>query len=515
MKRSELPKYCPPLWGKTEIPTSPPPFTSDSGVPQFIKDMDNITPYKLFQQFFSDEFILHLVFQTNLYAEQKQIASGKSYTRTNEREIRAFLGINLLMGIKRMPSYKDYWSSCPELHDSFISSIMTVKRFGWLLGNIHINDNSLIPDRSSPNFDKLYKVRPLLEHLSNKFAQCLLPSKEVAIDESMIKFKGRSSLKQYMPKKPIKRGYKVWMLCDKSGYCLKFDVYTGKAEDGNKVGDGGLGSRVVNKLVEGLDRKNHRLYFDNFFNNVEMMENLKEKEIFSVGTVNPSRKFLPKFKPDKELKRGEYEWFSSNSGLLTLKWKDKRCVHLLSNHHSPEDTTEVKRKDKSGDVVAVPCPTALTDYNANMNNVDKFDQLLASYKIDRQSNKWWHRIFFYFLDASVVNAFCLYKLLNLPKLSSKDFRRNISNGLVANKIIARKRSQDEYQTTEIKKHKRIVPETIRLTSSDHQPERSTRKRCAHCSTKKEQVRTNWICTICQVPLCLGKEKTCFQQYHSK
>lgn len=71
-----------------------------------------------------------------------------------------------------------------------------------------------------------------------------------------------------------------------------------------------------------------------------------------------------------------------------------------------------------------------------MNNVDKFDQLLASYKINRQNSKWLHRIFLYFLDASVVNAFCVYKLLNLPKMSAKDFRRGIINGLLAPTLVS-------------------------------------------------------------------------------
>lgn len=95
------------------------------------------------------------------------------------------------MDIKRMSTYKDYWSSCPELRDKYVSSLMTVKRFGWLLGSIHLNDNYLIPDRKSVDFDKLYKVRPLPEQLSNNFNRCLLPSEMLSIDESMIKFKGR------------------------------------------------------------------------------------------------------------------------------------------------------------------------------------------------------------------------------------------------------------------------------------------------------------------------------------
>ena len=34
------------------------------------------------------------------------------------------------------------------------------------------------------------------------------------MDEVMIPFKGQSTLKQYMPQKPVKRGIKVWALAD-------------------------------------------------------------------------------------------------------------------------------------------------------------------------------------------------------------------------------------------------------------------------------------------------------------
>ena len=60
--------------------------------------------------------------------------------------------------------------------------------------------------------DWLGKVRPLINHLSSKFSSLYEPSKDVAVDEAMIKFQGRSALKQYMPMKPIKRGIKVWVL---------------------------------------------------------------------------------------------------------------------------------------------------------------------------------------------------------------------------------------------------------------------------------------------------------------
>ena len=86
---------------------------------------------------------------------------------------------------------------------------MTVNRFGWLLGNIHLNDNSLMPDRNSPTYDKLFKVRPFLNMMQENFEKYFNPNCEVAVDESMIIFKRRNSMKQYLPMKPVKRGYKV------------------------------------------------------------------------------------------------------------------------------------------------------------------------------------------------------------------------------------------------------------------------------------------------------------------
>ncbi|XP_049946250.1 piggyBac transposable element-derived protein 3-like [Schistocerca serialis cubense] len=199
-------------------------FDSESGPSAFIRDIDDPEPIDIFEKIFPKELVQLIVFQTNLYATQ----SGKSFTPTTDNEIRTFLGINILMGIKRMPAYRDYWSSAPELHDRYIASLMAVNRFGWLLRNIHLNDNTLHPEKGHPGYDKLYKLRPVIKILSESFSKCYQPSKHLAIDESMIKFKGRNSMKQYMRDKPIKRGYKVWMLCDKTSYNLKFDIYTGK-----------------------------------------------------------------------------------------------------------------------------------------------------------------------------------------------------------------------------------------------------------------------------------------------
>ena len=58
--------------------------------------------------------------------------------------------------------------------------------------------------RGSLGYDKLFKIRPLIEKLSAMFLAMYKPHHENSIDEAMVGFKGRSSLKQYMPKKPVR-----------------------------------------------------------------------------------------------------------------------------------------------------------------------------------------------------------------------------------------------------------------------------------------------------------------------
>lgn len=250
---------------------------------------------------FPETLVNHIVFHTNLYATQV----GKRFTPTIASEINTFLGINLLMGIKRLPSYRDYWSSSPELHDHYISSLMNVNRFGWLLSHIHLNEYSVRPKKGSSDYDKLYKVRPLIKMLSETFLKCYHPTKYQSIDEAMIKFKGRSGIKQYMKDKPIKRGYKVWMLCDSNGYNLKFEIYIGKIAN---LVQKNLGASVILRLSEELVGKYHHLYFDNYFNSYGVMVALQERHIYACGTVQQNRKYLPSLQPDKDLKRGDFDW---------------------------------------------------------------------------------------------------------------------------------------------------------------------------------------------------------------
>lgn len=230
-----------------------------------------------------------------------------------------------------------------------------------------------------------------------------------------------------------------------------------------------------------------------------------------------SRKYLPNLKNDKDLKLGEYDWSVDNASTSIVKWRDKRIVSLLSNFHNPEDTTEVQRRSKDGSVKMVSCPKVLSEYNKHMNCVDKFDQNKKSCQIDRKAHKWWHRLFFHFIDAAVVNSHVIYKRATNTNITMKDFRREISKHLVSKTLVEKRASQNilKRSPVELKNNKPSVPNFIRHEQAAHQPQRGTRRRCARCSTKKNEVRTcvQYVTFHC----AWGKQKTVlhFTTIHQK
>jgi len=70
------------------------------------------------------------------------------------------------------------------------------------------------------------------------------PSREISIDEQLLKFKGQLHFKQYIPNKRSRFGIKLFTLCDKSGYVYNTTVYAGKSTAVDDVNLGKSGAIV-------------------------------------------------------------------------------------------------------------------------------------------------------------------------------------------------------------------------------------------------------------------------------
>ena len=176
------------------------------------------------------------------------------------------------MGITGRPN-------CP-----YISSRISRNRYRQLMQYLHMTD-PVTEDR----VDKLGKVWPFLSTLQQNFPRLFTPGVGPSLDEAMIKYNGPLRWKQYMPKKPIKWGIKLWVLCDsRTGYCLALDVYTGSKADGL-----GLTYNIVMKLMSNYVLRNYHLFADNFYSSLALIRDLHDADTYYCGTIRKNSRGLP------------------------------------------------------------------------------------------------------------------------------------------------------------------------------------------------------------------------------
>ena len=172
-------------------------------------------------------------------------------------------------------------------------SVMPRRKFQQILRFLHLADNSKQLPRSDPNYNKLYKLGDFVACSNKCFKEMYAPRQNLSIDELMVGTKSRIGFLQNMPKKPKKFGIKVWVLCEaKSGYCLKFQIYTGKHA---KATEHGLSHRVVHGLMEKYLDKGYHLYFDNFYTSLKLVKDLEKRKTYACGTVRVNRGEFPSY----------------------------------------------------------------------------------------------------------------------------------------------------------------------------------------------------------------------------
>ncbi len=134
---------------------------------------------------------------------------------------------------------------------------MKIKQF------IHFADNHQI-DASR---DKFAKVQPLIDYLNQALAQFGVFHEHMSVDERMVSYTGRHSCKQYIREKPIKWGYKMWIIASDDGFPYFIIMYQRRSLSVRTVP---FGQQVVMDLVDAIrkmecDLSSVKLYFDNFF----------------------------------------------------------------------------------------------------------------------------------------------------------------------------------------------------------------------------------------------------------
>lgn len=138
--------------------------------------LEDKTPYQYFKQFFDDDLIDLLADQTNLYL----VRSTGTSINVNHNEMEMYLGMLVMMSIIKLPQIRMYWGKATRI--LAVADIMPINLFEKIKHFFHCNDNSKNLPNTDKDFDKLFKVRPVLDSLREKCRQ--LPEEENhSIDE--------------------------------------------------------------------------------------------------------------------------------------------------------------------------------------------------------------------------------------------------------------------------------------------------------------------------------------------
>ena len=81
----------------------------------------------------------------------------------------------MLFGIKQLPSYKLCLSKDPLIRVPTVQKVMSRNRFKKLTQYFHVNNNANQVPREDPAYDKLFKVRLVINHVVQCCQMELMP----------------------------------------------------------------------------------------------------------------------------------------------------------------------------------------------------------------------------------------------------------------------------------------------------------------------------------------------------
>jgi len=152
---------------------------------------------KVFKMFFVDQLVELIVRETNTYAAQKIQARSFILLRSRMRdwkpvtkdEMYVVLALFMLMGIIQKPTLRSYYTKKFILATLIFGSITSMNRFESICNFMNFNNNDHVGTYQGPII--LFKIYPVLSHLNTKFHSVYLPGQNIAIDESLMLWRGR------------------------------------------------------------------------------------------------------------------------------------------------------------------------------------------------------------------------------------------------------------------------------------------------------------------------------------
>jgi hypothetical protein len=440
----------------------------------------------------------------------------KRWRDTTPAEMKAFIALVIYQGVIRKPDSRMFWSTSAIVETPFVPSVMSANRFYLLERCLHFTDTSIpLPPTASATAKVLWRIDPFFTPLIANFRTVYTPTQCIAVDESLMLWKGRLGVKQYIPLKRARWGLKSYELCEAgSGYIWNSIVHTGRADQMNLVhsSDGLTSSRIVLTLMEGLLGLGHRVYMDNFYSSPLLYVDLLRNGTDAVGTARVNRRGMPPSFSRKIPRGTTCARFTDQ--VMAIKWHDKKEVTMLSTSH---DGTMKTIQTFRGPKVK---PAVVLDYNTNMGAVDLADQMLTAYPMDGKRKVAWYKKFFrHLINQAILNSYAINRKVLAGRVTHVEFRLQLISQLLIEHCTNRAtelqlRRGGPAAVNPLRLIERHFPQYVPATATNAAPLRD----CTICcrqkdrNGKKVRQRTRYQCGKCGVGLCAAP---CFETYHTE
>jgi hypothetical protein len=179
------------------------------------------TPIRLFSLYWHEAVLSKICEEMNRYAREvlpggkgkkRRSRGGQTWKDVTPKELQTWLGILIIMGVKKLPSRRHYWRKSSEvLLCAVIPRVMSYKRSDGINRCLHlVNNATIVQGKDNPGFDKLAKSRWLIDEFVKTSKAIYNPEQVTTVDELIIPYKDKyCSCRQFMKDKPIRFGIKL------------------------------------------------------------------------------------------------------------------------------------------------------------------------------------------------------------------------------------------------------------------------------------------------------------------
>ena len=189
-------------------------------------------------------------------------------------------------------SLPSYAVSKPIYNIPIFGKTLSRGRLQRILGRLHVVNNA---EQQNEPQNRLFKLGTVYKSITERFELVYTPMENISIDETLSKWRGRLSFRQYISSIAAKNGIKAFVLAEAAtGYVYCHHIYRGNEKDAAAAAGMSITENIVMCLMFSLLHLGYKLWMDNWYNSPVLAKRLLNARTHVCGTLRSNRKEVPK-----------------------------------------------------------------------------------------------------------------------------------------------------------------------------------------------------------------------------